>query len=251
MNNFPLFDAFAGTPWWAAVVGVLLVLAVLGYTGARLWIWTVVGAVALYGFGASVWLWGVYVVLALVFNIVPIRRALLGGPIMKMVKAAGLLPKISQTEQIAIEAGTVWVEGELFSGKPNFKRILAEPYPELTAEEQAFIDGPVEEICRLTVDWEVWKNRVLPTETWDLIRKEKFFGMIIPKEYGGLGFSAMANSAVVQMLQSRCGPLSTMVMVPNSLGPAELLIHYGTQQQRDYYLPRLADAIHIPAFALT
>ena len=251
MIDLPLFDAFAGTPWWAAVVGVLLVLAVLGYTGARLWIWAVAGAVALYGFGAPMWLLGVYVVLALIFNLAPIRRALVSGPVMKIVKAAGLLPKISETEEIAIEAGTVWVEGELFSGKPNFKRILNEPYPELTAEEQAFLDGPVEEICRVTDDWEVWKNRELPKEAWDLIRKEKFFGMIIPKEYGGLGFSAMANSAVVAKLQSRCGPLATTVMVPNSLGPAELLIHYGTQAQRDYYLPRLADATDIPAFALT
>ncbi len=251
MNNLPLFDVFAGTPWWAAVVGVLLVFAVLGFTGARLWIWAVAGAVALYGFGAPVWLLGVYVVLALIFNLAPIRKALVSGPIMKVVKAAGLLPKISQTEQIAIEAGTVWVEGELFSGKPNFKRILAEPYPELTAEEQAFLDGPVEEICRVTDDWKVWNNRELPKEAWDLIRKEKFFGMIIPKEYGGLGFSAMANSAVVTKLQSRCGTLATTVMVPNSLGPAELLIHYGTQEQRDYYLPRLADATDIPAFALT
>ena len=162
MNNLPLFDAFAGVPIWAAVVGVLLVLAVLGFTGARLWIWTVAGAVALYGFGAPVWLWGVYVVPVLLFNVPPIRRALISAPLMKMVKAAGLLPRISQTEQTAIEAGTVWIEGELFSGKPDFKRILNEPYPDLTEEEQAFLDGPVEELCRVTNDWEVWKNRKLP-----------------------------------------------------------------------------------------
>ena len=108
MNNLPLFDALAGVPIWAVVVGVLLVLAVLGFTGARLWIWTAAGAVALYGFGAPVWLWGVYVVPALLFNVPPIRRALISAPLMKMVKAAGLLPRISQTEQTAIEAGTVW-----------------------------------------------------------------------------------------------------------------------------------------------
>ena len=251
MNNLPLFEAFAGVPIWAVVIGVILVLSVLGYTGARLWIWAVVGAVALYGFGAPVWLWGAYVVLVLLFSVPPIRRALVSAPLMKMVNAAGLLPKISQTEQTAIEAGTVWVEGELFSGKPDFKRILNEPYPGLTEEEQAFIDGPVEELCRVTKDWEVWKNRKLPKEAWDIIRKEKFFGMIIPKAYGGLGFSALANSSVVQKLSSRCGPLSTTVMVPNSLGPAELLVHYGTEEQRDYYLPRLARAEDIPCFALT
>lgn len=251
MNNVPLFDAFAGVPGWAAAAGVLLVLAVLGYTGARLWIWAAAGAVALYGFGTPVWLWVVYGVLVLLFNVPPIRRALISAPLMKIVKAAGLLPKISTTEQTAIEAGTVWVEGDLFSGKPDFKRILDEPYPELTEEEQAFLDGPVEELCRVTNDWEVWKNRALPKEAWDLIRREKFFGMIIPKEYGGLGFSALANSSVVHKIASRCGPLSTTVMVPNSLGPAELIIHYGTQRQREYYLPRLARAEEIPCFALT
>ena len=251
MNNLPLFDAFAGVPIWAAVVGVLVVLCALGYTGARLWIWAVAGAVALYGFGAPVWLWAAYVVLALLFNVPPLRWTLISSPILKGVKSAGLLPKISKTEQTAIEAGTVWIEGELFSGKPNFKRILDEPYPELTEEEQAFIDGPVEELCRVTKDWDVWKNRKLPKEAWDIIRKEKFFGMIIPKAYGGLGFSALANSSVVQKISSRCGPLSTTVMVPNSLGPAELIMHYGTQEQRDYYLPRLASAEDIPCFALT
>jgi len=249
MNTLPFFDAFAGTPLWASVLGVVVVLAALAYTGARLWIWALAGAMALYGFGAPVWLFGVYVGLALVFNITPVRRALISTPLMKAM--AGFLPRISDTERTAIEAGTVWVEGELFSGKPDFRRILNEPYPALTEEEQAFLDGPVEALCRVTDDWTVWTNRELPAEAWDLIRKERFFGMIIPKEYGGLGFSAKANSAVVQKVASRCGPLATTVMVPNSLGPAELLIHYGTQAQRDHYLPRLATAEIIPCFALT
>ncbi|MFQ5570414.1 MAG: acyl-CoA dehydrogenase [Rhodothermales bacterium] len=251
MNTLPFFDAFATMPTWAVVLAVLLVLGVLGFTGAPLWIWSVATALVLYGFGAPVWLWVIFVVLALLFNVIPIRRALISTPLMSTLRKAGFLPTISTTEQTAIEAGTVWVEGELFSGKPDFKRILSEPYPELTEEEQAFLDGPVEELCRVTDDWEVWKNRVLPPEAWDIIKREKFFGMIIPKEYDGLGFSAMANSAVVQKLNSRCGALSTTVMVPNSLGPAELLIHYGTQAQRNYYLPRLARGDDIPCFALT
>jgi acyl-CoA dehydrogenase len=249
MTDLPFYDVFAGFPLWAAIVGILLVACVLGYTGASLWLWSAATAVVLYGFGAPVWLWGVFAVFVVVFHVGPIRRALLSGPLMRVM--GGFMPTISDTERTAIEAGTVWMEGELFSGKPNFKRIMAEPYPDLTAEEQAFLDGPVEALCRATDDWEVWRNRELSSETWKLIEEEKFFGMIIPKEYGGLGFSAMLNSAVVHKLASRSVPLATTVMVPNSLGPAELLIHHGTQEQRDYYLPRLATAQDIPCFALT
>ena len=251
MSEWPLFDVFSHLPLWMSIGGAALIVAILGFTGSRLWLWTAIGLSLAYGFGMPLpWL-ALVAALALLLIIVPIRRHVFTRPVMRILSATGMLPTISETEQTAIEAGTVWLEGELFSGHPNFRRILQEPYPALTAEEQAFLDGPVEELCRATDDWDVWVRREFPEEVWEIIRREKLFGMIIPKEYGGLGFSAMANSAVVLKLQSHCVPLATTVMVPNSLGPAELLIHYGTQEQRDYYLPRLADGSLIPAFALT
>lgn len=249
--NLPYFDFFSTLPGWAVALSVIGVLIILGYTGAPLLLWAVLGAAALYGFGAPTWLWIVFGVLALVANLPVIRRAVFSGPVLNLLNALKFLPTISQTEQTAIEAGNVWVEGELFSGRPDYKRIMDQPYPELTAEEQAFIDGPVEELCRVTHDWDVFQQKRLPDAAWEIMKRERFFGMIIPKQYGGLEFSPLANSAVVQKLSSRCGPLATTVMVPNSLGPAELLIHYGTQEQRDHYLPRLARGEDIPSFALT
>jgi acyl-CoA dehydrogenase len=176
---------------------------------------------------------------------------LISGPLMKMMSKLGFLPKVSTTEKEALEAGTTWADAELFSGKPNFKRLSEEDYPGLTEAEQAFLDGPVETVCRMTDDWQVWQDRDLPKEVWDYLAKEGFFGLIIPTEYGGHGFSASANSAVVSKLSSRSGTLGITVMVPNSLGPAELLHHYGTKEQKDELLPRLADGREIPAFALT
>ena len=249
--NLPFYNYFEGIPEWATIAGIIIVLIGLGYAGASLWIWAVAGVLALYGFDLPMWVWAVYGALALVANIPMLRQVFFSGPVMKLLNALNFLPTISETEQTAIEAGNVWVEGELFSGKPDFKRIINEPYPELTEDEQAFLDGPVEELCAVTHDWDVFKQKKLPEEAWDIIRRERFFGMIIPKKYGGLEFSPLANSAIVQKLSSRCGPLATTVMVPNSLGPAELLIHYGTQEQRDHYLPRLATGEEIPAFALT
>lgn len=189
--------------------------------------------------------------LAVVLGVPKVRRSVLSRHIMNGIKALGFLPTISETEQTAIEAGTVWVDGDLFSGKPNFKRLLDQPYPDLTDEERAFLDGPCEELCRMTSDWEIWQLRDLRPEVWDFIKKERFWGMIIPKAYGGLGFGASANSAVVAKLTARSQVLGITVMVPNSLGPAELLIHYGTDEQKDYYLPRLATGEEIPCFALT
>ncbi len=249
--NLPYFNFFESLPGWMAVVGIIGVLIILGYAGAPLWLWTIAGVAALYGLGAPAWLWIVFGVLALVMNLPPLRKLLFTGVVMKVLNALHFLPTISPTEQTAIEAGNVWVEGELFSGKPDYQRILNQPYPELTEDEQAFLDGPVEELCRVTRDWEVFQRKALPAEAWEIMKRERFLGMIIPKQYGGLEFSPLANSAVVQKLSSRCGPLATTVMVPNSLGPAELLIHYGTQAQRDHYLPRLATGEEIPAFALT
>ncbi|MDX1532201.1 MAG: acyl-CoA dehydrogenase, partial [Rhodothermales bacterium] len=188
---------------------------------------------------------------AAVLGAPPIRRNTLSKGIMTGMKKLGFLPQISDTEKTAIEAGTVWVDGELFSGKPDFRRLLNEAYPDLTPEERAFLDGPVEEACRMTDDWDVMQRKDLPEEVWAHLREHKFFGLIIPEEYGGLGFSASANSAVVAKLSSRNQVLGITVMVPNSLGPAELLVHYGTQEQKDHYLPRLASGEDIPAFALT
>lgn len=189
--------------------------------------------------------------LGALFGVPAIRRNTVSRGIMGAIEAAGFLPKISPTEKTAIEAGTVWVDGELFSGKPDFGRLLSEPYPDLTDEERAFLDGPAEEVCRMTTDWEIGQRRNLPPEVWDFLKKERFFGMIIPKAYGGLGFSASANSAVVAKLSARSQALGVTVMVPNSLGPAELLIHYGTEAQRQRYLPGLATGEEMPCFALT
>lgn len=189
--------------------------------------------------------------MAAVLGVPAIRRNTVSKGIMEMMNKLGFLPTISQTERIAIESGTVWVDGELFSGRPDFRRLLREPYPELTAEERAFLDGPVEEVCRMTSDWQIFQERGLSPHIWDYLKREGFFGMIIPKEYGGLGFSALANSAVVAKLGARSQVLGITVMVPNSLGPAELLIHYGTDEQKEYYLPRLATGEEIPCFALT
>ncbi|MFQ5675720.1 MAG: acyl-CoA dehydrogenase, partial [bacterium] len=229
----------------------ILVLFYLGFTGASLWLWALAGAAALVGFGAPLWGWGLFAGLLLLFGVPPVRRILLSSGIMKILKALNALPVISETERTAIEAGNTWVDGELFSGKPDFEHLLNESYPKLTREEQNFLDGPVEQVCRMTNDWRVYKNKDLPPEVWNYLKEKRFFGLIIPKKYGGHGFCPSANSAVVAKLMSRCGPLGTTVMVPNSLGPAELLMHYGTEAQKDYYLPRLASGQEIPCFALT
>lgn len=242
---------FSELPAWASWGSVIAVLLVLGFTGAPLWIWAVGGFAVLFGFGAPVWLLTTYAILAVIFNITPIRRGLVSGPIMKLLDALNILPAISETEQTAIDSGTVWMEGELFSGKPNFKNMMSQPFPEFTKEEKEFLDGPVEELCSMVSDWDVFQRKGFDDKTWKYLKEKKFFGLIIPKEYGGYGFSANAHSAVVAKLASRCGPLATTVMVPNSLGPAELLMHYGTDAQKDYYLPRLASGEEMPCFALT
>ncbi len=163
-----------------------------------------------------------------------------------------LLPPLSDTERTALEAGTVGFEGQLFSGRPDWAQLLEQPRPELTAEEQAFLDGPCEELCRMTDDWDITHVRAdLPPELWDFIKRNKFFGLNIPKEYGGLGFSALMNHKVIQKLASISSVVSSTVGVPNSLGPAELLMHYGTPEQKQEYLPRLADGREVPCFALT
>jgi acyl-CoA dehydrogenase len=183
-------------------------------------------------------------------NIRPLRKALITRPFMKAYLR--LLPKMSQTEREALEAGTVWWDGELFTGAPQWSKLLSAKAPQLTAEEQAFLDGPCEELCRMIDDWHITHERGdLPPHVWDYLKVRGFFAMIIPKHYGGLEFSAYAHSCVLVKIASRSATAASTVAVPNSLGPAELLNHYGTQEQKDYYLPRLARGEEIPCFALT
>ena len=180
----------------------------------------------------------------------PIRRTIVTRPIFSTYRK--VLPQMSDTERDALEAGTVWWEGELFRGKPNWQKLHAYPQPKLTAAEQSFLDNECEEACRLVDDWKVTHELYdLSNETWRYIKDKGFLGMIIPKKYGGLEFSAYAHSQVVTKLSTRSSALSVSVMVPNSLGPAELLLHYGTDEQKNHYLPRLAKGVEVPAFALT
>jgi len=188
-------------------------------------------------------------VAVVIFGAPPIRRVLLSNRILAVFRK--VMPPMSQTEADAINAGTVWWDGELFSGKPDWERLLGYPKPTLTPEEQSFLDNECEELCRLCNDWDTYAINDLPPEAWQYIKDKRFFGMIIPKEYGGLGFSAYMHSQVITKLSTRCSALAVTVMVPNSLGPAELLLHYGTEEQKRYYLPRLAAGEEIPCFALT
>ncbi len=188
-------------------------------------------------------------VIGAVFLLPAVRRGLVTAQIFKPFRKA--LPSMSQTEKDALEAGTVWWEGELFAGKPDWNRLLAFPKPTLTPEEQRFLDVETDELCRLTKDWECTQQQDMPAEVWRYIKEKGFLGMIIPKEFGGKGFSAYAHSQVVTKLSTRSSAPAVTVMVPNSLGPAELLLHYGTPEQKRHYLPRLASGQDIPAFALT
>ncbi|AKQ54593.1 acyl-CoA dehydrogenase [Bordetella hinzii] len=186
----------------------------------------------------------------LLLALAPLRRTLLTRPVFHLYRK--VLPQMSATERDALEAGTVWWEGELFRGRPDWQRLLAVPRPALTEEEQAFLDGPTARLCAMVDDWRVTEqDNDLPADVWAALKREGFFGMIIPKAYGGLGFSAFAHSEIVTRLSTRSSALAVSVMVPNSLGPAELLLHYGTDAQKDHYLPRLARGEEIPAFALT
>lgn len=194
-------------------------------------------------------LWLVIAVKAALLLLPEWRRKVFTGPVFNWFKRT--LPPMSQTEREAIDAGTVWWDGELFSGRPDWRTLLAYPAPTLTEEEQAFLDGPTEALCAMVSDWQIGQDMDLPPEAWQHIKAHGFFALIIPKAYGGKGFSAYAHSQVAMKLATRSGDLASTVMVPNSLGPAELLLHYGTDEQRDHYLPRLARGDDIPCFALT
>jgi len=179
-----------------------------------------------------------------------LRRTYISDRLLPLLRRA--MPPMSQTEREALEAGTVWWDAELFSGRPDWRRLLGTPAPRLSAEEQSFLDGPAEALCRMLDDWRITQEDFdLPPEVWTYIKQQGFFGMIIPKRYGGLGFSALAHSAVVMKIATRSITAAVTVMVPNSLGPAELLLHYGTEQQKERYLRRLAKGEEVPCFALT
>jgi acyl-CoA dehydrogenase len=230
---------------------------VLAFIKAPFWTWTVAIGVGLTiltlggylapGLLQFVWILGLVVAL---LNIPLVRQQLFMAPLLALYRRH--LPTMSATEREALEAGTVWWEAELFSGHPHWERLRDLPSPRLSEKEQAFLDGPVEALCQMLNDWEItYKWRDLPPKIWEFIKSKGFLGMIIPEQYGGLGFSAQAHSAVIAKISSRSGSAAVTVMVPNSLGPAELLLHYGTETQKDYYLPRLADGRELPCFALT
>jgi len=218
-----------------------------GATGAILVIVTATGAVPPV-FLIVVWLF--FILIFAPLSIPLLRRFLISRHLLPMLKKA--LPPMSDTEKQALEAGTTWWDAELFSGKPDWKQLLDQPAPHLGKEEQAFLDGPVETLCGMLDDWQINHDlHDLPRSVWDFIRKQGFFGMIIPKQYGGLEFSAQAHSAVVMKVASRSITAAVTVMVPNSLGPGQLLLNYGTEDQKNHYLPRLARGQEIPCFALT
>jgi acyl-CoA dehydrogenase len=220
--------------WTAALVAAFVLFAISGQTGI-----------------ATLVIVGLLLAVILVpLNLVNVRQQLITEPFLRQYRK--MLPSLSDTEKAAMEAGTVGWEGELFSGKPDWKALLERPHLALTPEEQAFVDGPTEQLCGMLRQWEISHELAdLPPEVWDFCKQNKFFGMIIPKEYGGLGFSAMGHRAVLQKISSISAVAGSNVAVPNSLGPAELLLHYGTEEQKNHYLPRLAAGKEIPCFALT
>ena len=239
------------------LIWILVTLALawgLAYHRVPGWIWSA-GTLALavvtvsVAPALSVLLWIAFA-FSLALNLPSVRSMLISEPLLHWFKK--VLPQISQTEREALDAGSVWWDGDLFSGNPDWKKLLAVPKPQLTPEEQAFLDGPVEQLCAMLDEWRITHELYdMPPEVWQFIKDQGFLGMIIPKQYGGKGFSALAHSAVITKLASRSGTATVSVMVPNSLGPAELLLHYGTEAQKNHYLPRLACGQEIPCFALT
>jgi len=242
------------TLWLLLALAAFLTLTFRGrpYAG-----WVSAAAIGLVGSWlvppTSTTLWGLAAIVlagaAIVFGVRPLRRRWISRRLMPRV--AGLLPRLGDTERIALEAGTVGWDGELFSGRPDWPQLLDFESPALSKEEQDFLDGPVEELCGRLDEWKIAKEGDLSEEIWERLRRDGYFGLVIPRTYGGLGFSAGGHAAVVTKLASRSVTAAVTAMVPNSLGPAELLLHYGTPAQRDRYLPRLARGEEIPCFALT
>jgi acyl-CoA dehydrogenase len=241
--------------WLLALVVAFFALA---YFNAAGWLWSAAIVAALAAVWRAEWLAPLTLLIvatvlllpAIVLNIPALRRKLISNPVLSVFRK--VLPPMSQTERDAIEAGTVWWDGELFSGRPDWSQLLAMPRPKLTAEEQRFLDHECEELCSMVSDWETTHvYRDLPPAVWQYIKDKGFLGMIIPKEFGGLGFSGYAHSQVMTKLSTHSSTVAVTVMVPNSLGPGELLLHYGTDEQKKHFLPRLAKGIEVPCFALT
>ncbi|HEU4652900.1 MAG TPA: acyl-CoA dehydrogenase, partial [Steroidobacteraceae bacterium] len=245
MSSFLWFAVFLVGALVLAYQRASLLTATASYGGALLlYSW--------FGNGSLAWLIVLWVVLAgmVLLNIDAFRMRFISRPFLRQYRR--MLPSMSQTEKDALEAGTVWWDGELFTGGPDWDKLLSAAPPRLSAEEQAFLDGPCEELCRMIDEWDITHRRAdLSPQMWDYIKSKGFFAMIIPKKYGGLEFSAYAHSCVLVKLSSRSALVASTVAVPNSLGPAELLLHYGTEEQRNHYLPRLARGEDVPCFALT
>ena len=240
--------------WFVIILATLIVLA---YRSVELRVTSLVLGAILISYSISsdsivfykYLLWVLFIGL-LALNIPEIRRNYISSRILKIYKS--ILPKISDTEKEAIDAGNVWWDGELFTGEPNWDVLRKNPSPNLPHDERAFLEGPCDELCEMIDEWTVaHKDYDLPPEVYDFVKKQGFFSMIIPKEYGGLDFSPLGVATVMSKIGSRSPTLSAMVGVPNSLGPAELLMHYGTQDQKDNLLPKLATGELVPCFALT
>src|SRR6266436_4681396 len=240
--------------WAALLLGALLILA-YRRAGLALSSWVLgILLLAYLALGSAPAWWKILLSILyaslLLLNIRPLRLRAVTRPFLRSYRR--LLPPMSATEREALDAGTVWWDGELFTGGPDWQKLMSAKAPALTAEEEAFLDGPCEELCAMLDDWDITHVRAdLPPEVWKFIKAKGFFGMIVPRRYGGLEFSAYAHSCVLIKIASRSGLASSTIAVPNSLGPAELLLHYGTQAQKDHYLPRLARGEEVPCFALT
>ena len=244
--------------WIFGLLATIAVVWALAYWGAGtgLWIAAFAGGLAVFTVGTDVtWyvatpVWLVSTALVLLLGVPRIRQRYVTAPLFRQFRK--VMPPMSQTEQEALEAGSVWWDAELFTGRPEWQRLLNMPRPHLSAEEQDFLDTETNQLCRILDDWRIThEDRDLPPEAWQYIKDHGFFGLIIPQEYGGRSFSALAHSEVVMKLASRSITAAVTVMVPNSLGPGKLLMHYGTREQKQHYLPRLARGEEIPCFALT
>lgn len=244
------YGAFLGAWESTWLIAAFIAFTIFAYNGLHAIFWIVLGAILLIGFKFHPGFLTAYALTASGFML-PILRRRLSGRLLKRIAKMQVVPQISDTERAALDAGVVWIEGEFFSGSPNFRRITKFPKPQLSVQEQAFLAGPTEELCAIIDEWKAWKQRQISEEVLDFIKQEKFLGMIIPKQFGGMGFSARAQGEVVAKIASRSVAATVLVMVPNSLGPAELLVHYGTEQQKELLLPRLANGTEIPCFALT
>jgi acyl-CoA dehydrogenase len=240
--------------WLLILLGVPLALAYrrTDLKSATLVIGLVLFAYSWLGAGGVLWTTFLWILFAslVALNLTDFRRDFVTRPLLAAYRR--MLPTMSRTEQEALEAGNVWWEGELFAGMPHWHKLLRLPAPRLTEAEQAFLDGPVEELCRMVDDWQIAYERAdMSPAVWEFVKSKGFFALIIPKDYGGMGFSPLASSIVLTKIASRSATVASTIGVPNSLGPAELLLHYGTEEQKQRWLPGLASGAEVPCFALT